>query len=234
MGLTRRNTLQAGLASLLLGSAPALATRTIELPRGALVLRRRVQRNLSDGASIVVSREWLVEFQRRDDLIVVDGRQTAVDVSAPDNLASLAAMERDRDDHSLFPIMLSTAGLIIGGGRKEPLDPMAAAISAARAILQRTKDSMEVHRRNLAAIAAGGAALLDTIPRDLLYPEGGEQILRESIPLPDGTKGVFEQRYRATANPGGGWLDQAERLVATIVADTTSTSSENWDLKTAI
>lgn len=233
MGLTRRAIIQSGMAGLFFMAAPALARSPVAVPEGPMVLRRIIQRDLSGGASIEVQREWRVSFTRTADLIVIDGEQISVEVLAPENLARLADMERNRQEDRFFPLTLSPTGLILGGDAKARSNPLAGAVEVARSLLVSSPLSMEMHQQNLAAIAAGGAALLETMPRDLFYPESGEQVVSETMALPDGAIGEFEQRFTASPNPSGGWLDKAERRIITRLGHSTQTSREIWDLRTA-
>ena len=112
-----------------LGSPPApprAARRPARAPEGNFLLERVLARDLSDGASIVVTRRWRAAFLPRDRGMFVDGEQIFAAVAAPPGLQALASLEQSRAATAMFPIALDAAGLIVGTAQQsEELDFMA-------------------------------------------------------------------------------------------------------------
>lgn len=101
-GTDRRSVLRLAAAALLVPIASAAtgalagSVGRFTPPAGPMLYTRRLERGLRDGASIVVSRRFSVEFRRQGDGYRVDGQQVGVDVSAPEALAEFARIERER------------------------------------------------------------------------------------------------------------------------------------------
>jgi hypothetical protein len=70
----------------------------------------------------------------------------------------------------------------------------------------------------------------DTLPTDLFFPVGTPVERNEMIALPDGLTGTFALTYKAQAQNGAPWLDQAERRVVTRIGALQRASSERWSL----
>ena len=81
-------------------------------PPGPMILTRELRRSLSDGKAIITRRSYEIRFAPERGGFRVDGRLVDVDVDVPPRLAPLALLERLRGDDGLFPIHLTTRGLI--------------------------------------------------------------------------------------------------------------------------
>ena len=193
-------------------------------------LVRRLDRELSDGASIVVERGWLTRFARGESGFVVTGEQVSVSVDAPPSLARLAALEEQRDTSTMFPIRLTPTGDILAVGAAESDSAVAEAVRVAQAMLARAGADDASHRRHLAAIQAASMPLLDSMPRDLFFPKAAAWTDRRSLELPGGGSGTIAVRYEARTSKGAPWLGRAERVVTTSVKDNHRTSREIWTL----
>lgn len=227
---SRRTALRCGLAGLAVLTLPAQALASAALPTGSMLLRRRLERGLSDGKAITVERHWAVQFTAGARGITVSGEQVAVSVEAPEKLAQLAAIEEQRDTSNMFPILLSDSGEISGVGAIDDRSVVVEAVKVAEALITRAGGTAADHRQHLAAIQAAGAQLLETMPRDLLYPKNDAWEESRELPLPDGGSGEIAVRYQARSSDEAPWLDRAERVVTTRVAESSRTSREVWSL----
>ena len=196
-------------------------------------LARRVERGLHDGKTIVIEREWLVDFDVREAGIVITGEQVSVAVDAPPKIARLAALEEQRDTSSMFPISLTPGGEILGGGDVSDREHMAATMKAALEMIEQAGLDPEDHRANIAAIQAASGQLLDTMPRDLFFPKAMSWENRRSMELPGGMLGDIAVRYEAERCPGKPWLQRAERVVTTTISGNSRLSREIWTLAPA-
>lgn len=242
MNATTRRTMLAVLVGL--GAAGGLRTvlaplraapaSPLRLPDTALRLGRVLVRGLGDDAVITVRRSWEVRFDRQARGIVVTGRQIAAEVDAPQHLAELVRIERDRDASGMFPVMLSDDGLILTpGAALGPTDEVASALRAAEALIARQpvpEGEREQYRFYLAQVHAAGANLLDTLPPDLFFPAGAPVERDDIIALPGGLSGHFALRYGAQPQADAPWLRQADRRVVTKVQGLERSARETWTL----
>jgi hypothetical protein len=214
-----------------LQAAPALPLR---LPDTPLRLERLLQRGIGDAAVITVRRGWQVHCKRQGRGIVATGRQITAEVSAPPHLEALAQIERGRDASSMFPLMMSDAGLILTpGSEPAPADMVANALTAAEALIASQPvpaDERERYRLYLAQVHQAGATLLDTLPPDLFFPASPAVELSQAVALPGGLTGHFSLRYTAESQPDAPWLKRAERRLVTEVGGLTRSASEVWTL----
>ena len=238
--LTRRAMLGGGLV---LGAGlgcPLAAQITsgsmIELPQGPMILCRRIERPLSDGAIIVVVRRWGISFSRSGRSIMVEGRQMDADVTAPEKLAALARIEKDRNTDGMFPILLSSDGMIIGTGAAGDSGDLAKAVDTATALVNQSDNPPEAKDavlHYLAALRAAGSSVVETLPPDLFFPRGGDQRDLREISLPNGQLGEIELIRSVQLAPGKTWLNRLERRVVTRVVQSSQESHEIWTLHPA-
>ncbi|MFZ9394639.1 MAG: hypothetical protein ACO25F_01090 [Erythrobacter sp.] len=223
----------AALAAGGLGVSPgmALGRDGLRLPQAPMRLIRRLVRELNDGNRIVVEREWLVAFAQDADGALISGRQLRADVEAPARVAAIADIERQRVTDGKFPIRLNASGLIIATGNATSEQDVAAAVRAAQEIIARQAASAsEAARANqfLAQLQRAGSTMLDSMPRDLFFPNARTSHELRPVNLPDGSTGEFELTYHAAPAEGAAWLAQAERRVTTRLAGSERHSSETW------
>lgn len=233
MNFSRRTALRCGLASILTAAGPVWAAPPTICPPKPMRLARRLERGLSDGKAVTTEREWLVDFEVDGAGFVIDGKQVSVAVDAPAHLARLAAIEEQRDTSSMFPIALSRSGDIVDVGEVDDSDEMAETMKVALEIIEKAGLKPEDHRRNLAAIQAASAQLLESMPRDLFFPKATDWTNRRSLPLPGGHSGDIAVHYEAEKCPGKPWLERAERVVTTTVSGNSRFSREIWTLAPA-
>ena len=217
-----------------LGPVAAFAQSRITLPEGPQLLTRRIERSLVDGEWIKVSRSWEVAFSRREQAIALTGQQVHCNVDAPPSLARLTAIEESRSTAEMWPILMNASGLIYAAGDGVAARDVAAAIEVAQNMIAERPipaSDRQALREHLASIRRASTSLLDQLPDDLFFPVAGPMRAVRPVTLPGGMVGEFELSYSATAVPGKGWLDQAERLIVTRLAGTEQIAREVWNLK---
>lgn len=212
---------------------PARAHARLRLPEGPLTLTRELTRDLRDGKRITVTRQWAVTFQRNARSIKVSGYQTSATVDAPDKLRRLAQIEEGRDASGLFPIILSENGTIMVGGRKDDDAALTKAVETARAMIagsNRSAPDKAAAQQHLGTMQRASQPILDTMPRDLFFPQNTPIHDVRPVSLPDGGTGEFELTYSAQPVEGAPWLSRAERRITTRLGADERHSSEVWKL----
>lgn len=91
---------------------PVAAAVQLEIPHGPMLLGRKIERDLRDGAKIIVMREWQIEFSHSERGIEIGGSQISAKVKAPEQLREIARIEEERSTDGMFPIILTETGLI--------------------------------------------------------------------------------------------------------------------------
>ncbi|WP_203230522.1 hypothetical protein, partial [Segeticoccus rhizosphaerae] len=92
------------------------------LPQGLFRLTRLLERELVDGAVLSVERSWSCKFEHAGRGMRVVGEALDCFVKAPESLAPLAALEKQRKDMGPFPALLHSSGLIASPVHQEPVD----------------------------------------------------------------------------------------------------------------
>lgn len=194
-----------------------------------LILRRELTRNLFDGNRIVVTRSWRITITREAGGYRVTGEQVASRVDAPPALASLAAMERDREDPSLFPLQLDQAGRLIDdaagyGGERAAFERAAALVEAKVA---HGLDGADAERflAQLSAMARGPIA--SHWPSLLFVPGASETLSREFV-LPGGGAGRVSSEVERVGGGPGGLPATVERRIVTDLAGNENATTERW------
>lgn len=215
-------------------TTPASALAALRLPRGPMRLTRRLERGMSRGAQLVVTREWTVQFTRQGAGIAVSGRQISAKVDAPDVVAAIAKIEEQRSTDGMFPILLSETGAIVAAG------DYVAEQDEAKA-LQTAKDLIETHAisaatkadqlRALSILQSSFSSLLDQLPSDLFFPVSEPVKRVQTMDLSDGMTGEFELIYHAQGSEQGDWLKHAQREVITRIGDSERRSREVWSMR---
>lgn len=206
---------------------------------GSYRLERLLQRGLSDGNHILVTRGWEIAFTPSGaDEVEVAGQQIYADVDAPAALRALATIEEKRNSTGLFPIRLDRNGHIIAqkeAQRFAPLPEELAQAAVAYAKAQDAKPEAEADTRKfISQLSDQGIGWLSMLPRDLFFPHPRELETRRDIALPHGAKGVVEMREIARAAPLTGLLESFRREVTTIAGESEQQHSETWRLTAAV
>ncbi len=226
----------AALVPLLAGNRSAsaqIAGGRFNPPAGPMRLTRQLSRQLADGAQIVIERTWEVQFRNQAAGYSLDGRQVAVEVSAPHSLEMLARIERDRTESGLFPIELDRNGLISADAETGSLAPIDQAVSQARKRIEAsglsTKAAADA-RQFLAYLQKSAADLSSQMPGDLFHPVRPNWQENRTIRLPHGQTGSVSVSFTAITNPEAGLMERAQRIIVTEIGEASRTSRENWKL----
>lgn len=223
-------------AGALTGPAPlahAMQASSPVTPAGPMRLGRRVTRELRDGETLIVAREWDIAFAPMGRGFSVAGQQVDVVVEAPAVLGALAEIERSRSTEGMFPIMLDQSGMIMtAGSNMDERDFDAAVIEAEKTIAETSGTLSDRNARlmHLAQLQKAGSTMLEQMPRDLFFPDAKSVRTVKPLALADGTTGEFEFTYTAHTAEGGPWLSRAERKIVTRIGDDKRYSSELWTL----
>ena len=139
--LNRRSLISAALATWLSATRTAIAATPGTIiparnrggspdqfapPPGRMLLTRLLERDLGQGQTLSVARTYAIRFAAWGDGYRVEGIQQTVKVIAPPKLAALAALEQQRAEPGLFPIVLNPGGQI-----SEPATPARASLAGA-------------------------------------------------------------------------------------------------------
>jgi hypothetical protein len=184
-------------------------------PSGPLVLSRTLRRPLPDGAEIVSTRRYEVRIVADGDGYRVDGRLIDSEVTAPESLEALAALERNRPDTGLFPFRLDRAGRIASPAA--PSDHTTEQTAATRAKLAISASSLAEPDRVQAQelieqLTARRGATGARWPADLFNPAPGLRSQTSRFALPDGKDGSVTTTIDARRSADG---DSIERTVIT-------------------
>lgn len=241
MILARRALLRlAGSAAVLplLPVVPAAAqpARGFAPPTEPMLYTRRLERGLAGGARLVVSRSFAVRFARAADGYRVDGQQVDVAVDAPEQLAALARLERERVETGLFPLELDAAGAIRDSAPAAASAQLDEAVREAIAEIERW-DRPPAERAQLRAfvdtVHRSAGQLVTEPPRDLFAPLDGHREESRALALPGGGAGQVRVTFTATRDPVTGLMREARREVVTDVAGDLRRTIESWTLALA-
>ncbi|MEO0589911.1 MAG: hypothetical protein AAFZ11_05045 [Pseudomonadota bacterium] len=213
-----------------------LAATSVTSPTAPMLLTRKLSRGLRDGKAVLVTRQWRVQFSQENRGVSVTGEQTTVSVDAPPALAELAQIEKERSTAGMFPILLSSEGVIMAAGGNTSQASIDAALKVAEEVMMArgvAQASAAEQRQVMAQLQAAGSSFLDQMPGDLFYPS--IEPLRElrQVPLGEGVVGEFEVSWEASAQAETGLLESARREVITRIGESERRSSEDWRLEPA-
>lgn len=240
MGHDRRHLLRAAAAAMLLpvlSAAPRSVKaqdRAFSPPSEPMLYTRRIERSLPGDARFTVSRSFSIRFQQDLGGYRVDGEQVAVEVEAPDSLASFAAMERERREGALFPLLLDQNGLIaVGSEAPDPprLDQAVQEALQRIASLPLPESDQAELTRFVRAVHANAAQLLTELPRDLFVPGQDGSSETRTLSLPGGGQGVVTVAYTAEREPTTGLMRSAHREVITEFDGSLRRTLESWTLE---
>ena len=225
---SRRTFLLAAAAMLpALASPDALAHETenhgspeITPPPQPMIYTRRLVRNLSGNAQIVVERRFAIRFTRSDTGFVVEGEQIDVKVEMPDQLAWLGELERKRVEHGLFPLQLDPHGRILSGEFVRGGPEIEAALRGVEERVEQmpaTPDEREALKGFVTAVHEAGTHIVSTLPTDLFAPSETDRRASREILLPHGTEGEVSTLFSAERDPTTGLMRSARREVVTAI-----------------
>ena len=237
-GLSRRRALLFAMSAIAAGAgsqlSPARATSKVTSPTSPMLLTRKLSRGLSDGEAVIVTRQWRLQFSQESRGVSISGEQTDVSVDAPPPLARIAQIEEQRSTADMFPILLSSEGVIMAAGENTSQASIDAALKAAEEVMMArglAQASAAQQRQVMAQLQAAGSSFLDEMPGDLFYPSTTPVREVRRMPLGDGAFGEFEVSWEASAGADTGLLESATREVITRIGASERRSSENWRLE---
>jgi hypothetical protein len=207
---------------------PAPAAGAFVAPPGPLVLTRTLRRPLPDGAEIVSTRRYEVRIVAEGGGYRVDGHLIDAEVTAPESLEALAALERNRPDTGLFPFRLDRMGKIASPA--VPSDRTADGAAAASARLAIAGSSLAAPDRaeaqglidRLTALRSASGARW---PADLFNPAPGLRSQTSRFALPNGKEGSVTTTIDARRGADG---DSIERTVITETGGTQRITRETY------
>lgn len=242
-GSNRRDALRWALAGVIaplaasrFGPVARAAERPILVPDQPMRLTRILVRSLGATDSLEIRRSWEVTFSRTSEGISVVGKQTEVEVLAPDRLAPLVQIEKRRVEEGVVPLWLDSHGLIRGEAKPaigRELDQAVATANGMFADAGFRKDLLQEKQDYLQVLQKSAQSLVSRLPRDLLYPQDLDWHERRAIELPSGLRGELSVHFSAQLCASNSLLDHSSRLVETRIGDTALLSSEEWQLDAA-
>ena len=215
-------------------AAPAWAGTGNIGPHGAMHLSRLLTRGLSDGAQVSVFRRWEISITKQGFGWAVQGRQIAVEVDAPEHIAAIARIERQRSTDRNFPILLGESKQILSAGQDEDKDAVNLAVREAERMIANaplSAQGKQQRRLLLARLQNAGSSLLERLPKDLFYPRSTSDRQIRKVNLPDGSVGEFELVLDASADDRTGLMRHMNRTITTRLHASEQHSSERWDLR---
>ena len=222
-------------AAALLPGAVLAASAVTPFAPGTTPFRlvRRVERELRDGARLVVERAWSIRFLPQGQGYRLEGKQADVSVDAPAALAFLADMERGRVEEDMFPLQIGANGEIMGQGSASSDATLAHAIEAVREKLARQfvqPDDRVAAERFLTQLQRAGEQALAGWPAILFAPGSLDRSEERAVPLPGGRTGAVTIRTLATSDPVTGLMQRFERRVETRLDTSARSGLERFTL----
>lgn len=242
MGDCNRREALAVLGALVAGCALVPATARgaersrFDPPTAACRLTRRVERGLSDGEAIIVTRSWDVHFAPLGRGFELRGTQAAVEVLAPAKLQALAQIEQGRVETGFLPLVLDVDGLMASGSVVPTTQSVQQAVEQASAMVERSRleaSGKEQARGFLRRMHGAAAEGINRLPRDLFMPQVLEYSDTRDVALADGQTGRIEIAFTASLDEAGGCLAQADRTLTTRLGELALVSREGWLLAPA-
>ena len=214
-------------------NGPLERPRAFAPPARQMVYTRRLVRELAGGAQMSVERRFAVRFEHLPGGgFLVEGEQIGVEVAAPDKLARLAELERQRIEHGIFPVHLDARGWIVSGTLEEDVPAIQAAFDHVMQAVETLDISAQERagvRDFIAAIHQAGGTIISSLPTDLFAPADGDRTDRREITLPMG-EGTIATHFTARRNLATGLMEHARREVITSLADEKRRTTEEFTL----
>lgn len=220
------------LAGMALSEPLRAATTSRVVPSGLFRLSRLVERELFDNELLSVERSWTCRFSDLGRGMVVDGASLDCVVLAPEKLAALARMEKERTDTGPFPAILDAGGHIASADGEALVDT-ARLVDSAMSVLENidgpAADNASM-RRVLSQLAAAAQKSLTAVPADLFFPNAGTEKLSREVAIAPDSIGRIDVETASTAMPDTGLLIMRERRIQTSVGGHNRLAREVWKL----
>lgn len=234
--LTRRGALGllgAGMATGLV--TPACAASPLAPPQTPMLFRRSMMRDAGRGITITVTRGFEIRFVPLASGYRLEGSQVYAEVDAPEELAQIAELERNRIETTVFPVLLDARGLVLDSSGPEPR-PTPELDQAVELALARFREigadetTIADAQTFFQWLQQAGGTIGAEMPPELFVPPPEPQQVIRTIELPGGLTGTIETRFGGTVTPETGLMRTAERAIVTRVEGTSQQSLESWSL----
>ncbi|MCX7864725.1 MAG: hypothetical protein N2423_06805 [Novosphingobium sp.] len=220
-------------AGLPLSSLEATTPRQFEPPADAMVLTRTLRRPLPGGAQVLTRRSYEIRFVPEAGGYRVDGRLLAVEVDAPPGLEALAALERNRPDDGMFPMLLDEQGRLRPKiNESHPIQVQEAARQVRRQVSALALTPFDRSQAEGFARAFEQKSVHTAWPDDLFHPRPGKREETQTIPLPNGARGTVRISVEARTAGASSLLGSFIRRVTTDLDGDSRVTEEIWTLST--
>ena len=234
--IARRAFFQAAIAAGGMAVSPAVFAASFRLlpfqPHKRLYrLSRSLNRQMSDGLHVAVTRQWLLQFLPQPGGYRVEGEALATEVEVPAGLEPLAALERSRIENGPLNSALDRAGMIVGTQAANPSQPFEAAFATAKRKLGDRISNPSAHREADAALRALQGTLesaISPIAADLFAPQAESWEEQRTMPLPGGGAGSIAITYASSRDPHTGLMQQTSRRLISTVDTSSRITVETW------
>ena len=217
----------AGAGLIVAADAPAASPAFRPPCNTPMLLSRTVTRELAGGYAIVATRRYRIAFHRIEGGWRIDGALVASEIDAPPALAPLVAIERDRPDDGLFPILLDESGRIVPSERPAATATVEQAIAAAAGVAKAVGAVPDP--AFLAQLRSAGG--LTPWPETLFLPVTARSESAREVELPDGAGGTVKVELDTTAAEDAPLMARAERIVTTEMGGRRKVAREAWTLQ---
>ena len=225
------------LASRAGAARPALAGGRFTPPAVPMVFTRKLERSLGDGNALSVSRSFAIRFASQPGGWLITGEQVAVAVDFPQRLAKLGALEQQRKETGMFPLVLDRNGRIAGvPAAPQPGRELEQAVALVKVALDKVpvtggdRADLDTFVR---AVQNAGEHLVSLPPDDLFAPADPVARAEQALTLPDGEQGTIRVTFTAQSDPTTGLMRQARREIVTTIAADSRRTREDWTLALA-
>lgn len=206
---------------------------TIAPPSRAMTYKRKIQRQLSDGAWLSVERSFAVRFIAEASGFRVDGKQIGIEIDAPAALKSIVKLEKARVETGIFPLMLKENGFIESGSTAHEAKQIEAALHEVSQQVLTISGTAEERRELQDFISAFhnvGSNIISNLPVDLFSPERNKRSISREIAMPDGIIGEVTSTFSAQRDPETNLMRMAKREIVTRMEGDTRHTIESWSL----
>ncbi|WP_336985293.1 hypothetical protein [Altererythrobacter aquiaggeris] len=196
-------------------------------------LRRSLRRDLGDGKTITITRDYEVEFTALGSGYSLSGRQVSVEIDAPPSLARFAGFEFDRDDSAAYPVNLGVSGVLMDARQIDDSISLARAVAEALDVIADAGlpvDDQAQARAYISVLAQSAATANAASPPDLFVPPASANRRQDTISLPGGLKGTIAVEFSGNRAAASGLMTSAKRLIITELSGSRRTSEEHWIL----
>lgn len=214
----------------------AQGATTFSPPPYPMIFTRRLRRDLGGGLAIEAVRSFEVRFVPNGAGYRIEGREVAVNVTAPPALSKLAEIERNRIETNVFPLQLDFSGRIRSGPKGNMPAP-SLAVAADEALKQVSRSSLGgADQLNAQEFMLGlqlvASSLTSNLPANLFRGIVEQERVERQLPLPDGGFGELMVQVSADFAADTHLFQRGERTVVTRIGASERRWVEEWSLTT--